>query len=219
MKISKRKIKQLFTLGKKTLKEGKLILIQTDTVIGIAADATNTKAIEKLNVLKGAPKDKVRQIILSKVEDIYTYCDVSVDLIAVLNRLLPGPYTFILKARKNYPLSPLTTQDGKVGIRVPYAPTLLKFIEFYGQPLAATSANVSGKPPVVSYENLDPYLKEQIPVFIPEVETDLTKRFLKSPTGFYYASGIIDLTGKRPKILRKHPANAKAIKVLNTIFR
>ncbi len=205
----------LFVKGKELLEDGDIILAQTDTVIGLMADARNNNAIEKINNLKKAPTDKVRQIILATVEQIPLYANITPRLMSKLNRLLPGPYTFILNANPDYSLANLTIKDGKIGIRVPYAPTLLKFIDYYGAPLAATSANLYGNPAPVNFKEVNDSIISKVELYLPELKANLSRNFFKHPQGGYYASAIIDLTSPKPKILRNHPLAKKAMHILN----
>ncbi len=189
----------------KHLKNGELILVKTDTVIGIAADAGNTQAIRKMNRIKGAPEDTVRQLLFANLEDAYRFMDIEPKLLKVLNLLLPGPYTFIVKARQPYPFSPLTIHRGKIGVRVPKAPRLLKLIEAYGKPLAATSANLTKKPPVTRLKDVDSAIKRATKGYLPDPSVRLKEN---------QASCIIDITTRHPRVMRRHPSCVRALQLI-----
>ena len=205
---------KIFKAAKKELEKGRAILIQTDTVIGIAADATKEGSLALINSIKKAPPDKPRQIILSSVEDIPKYAKITPKLISKLSKLLPGPFTFILDVNPDSPLARDIKKFKKVGIRVPYAPTLLEFIKFYNKPLVASSANIVGKQNIIDIKDLEPEIKKHVTIYIPELKADLKRNFVRDSNGVYLASGVIDLTGSRINIIRHHPANEKALRVL-----
>ncbi len=206
-------VKKIYKQAKDVLEKGGLILIPTDTVIGIAADASNNTAIKNMNLLKGDAYNRVRQLIFSDIDQLYEYADVSGQLLKALNRLLPGPYTFIVNARKTYNLSKFTIKNGKIGVRIPKEQFLLDFVKFYGKPIAATSANLHGEHPVLTFKDVNPKIKQNIGFVLEKKGLGIPK--LSFGKRVPYASGIIDLTTKPYKVLRKHPAVEKALKVLN----
>ena len=121
-----------------TLKRGGLVVFPTETVYGLGADATNPKAIERLNQVKGRPPEKPYSLHLASSEQVRA-CAASVPPIAerLMATFWPGPLTLVIPSR-----------DGTtVGFRVPDHPIARAFLEACGVPVAAPSANRSGSPP------------------------------------------------------------------------
>src|SRR5512143_849270 len=98
------------------LKEGGMIGYPTDTIYGVGCDLFNPEAIRKIHRLKKSDGKKPLSFICSDLKDISRYAFVSNFAYKTMKRLLPGPYTFILKATKLVPKIALTKQN-TVGIR------------------------------------------------------------------------------------------------------
>lgn len=128
---------------------GGLVVVPTDTVYGIACDPRNLAAIDRIYELKGRPRFKPLQVLLSSTAQLDA---IGLDLPAPLNRLaarfLPGPFSPIAVARRGCTLGTLADRGpgrpGTQGIRVPNSTTALRIIDATG-PLAASSANRSGE--------------------------------------------------------------------------
>ncbi|KAJ8973303.1 hypothetical protein NQ317_019174 [Molorchus minor] len=127
------------------LKRGSVIALPTDTVYGLACDATNSNAIDRLFTIKDRPQNKPLAICLHNINDIKKYASVKFLPTGLLRELLPGPVTLLLQ-RRNSDLSPLLTSSGKIGIRVPDYPFIRRVVEKLGKPLALSSANLSKEP-------------------------------------------------------------------------
>lgn len=130
--------------------QGSVIALPTDTLYGLACDATNPKAINRLFDIKSRDDNKPVAICLPRLTDVSKWGDTSHLPKHLLENLLPGPVTLILPCRGK--LDKLVTYKGKVGVRVPNN----QFTESVGlglnRPLALTSANVSGKPSALTAE-------------------------------------------------------------------
>ncbi|MES2931685.1 MAG: L-threonylcarbamoyladenylate synthase [Patescibacteria group bacterium] len=125
------------------LKKGGLVLFPTDTLYGIAADATNPKAVALLRTLKGREKKKPISVIVPDVASIERYA-VTNDASRVLaERFLPGALTLVLRAKNTIPEELLL--NGAIGIRIPDDPFCLALARTFGKPYTATSANKSGR--------------------------------------------------------------------------
>lgn len=127
----------------KLIKEGGALVLPTETVYGIFADALNEKAVDAVYDLKQRPRDKAMNLNVADYQTILAY---SKDQPAYLKKLyqafLPGPLTIILKANDQVPTwinSGLKT----VGFRLPNHPVTRHLIKKTG-PLIGPSANVSG---------------------------------------------------------------------------
>ena len=146
----------------KTLEDGKLIIIPTDTVYGISCDATNTKAIKKVNEAKERKDAKPLLILVSDEEMLKKYTkDITPFEEEVMHKFMPGKLTMLFK--KNELLSDeLTAGSPYIAIRIPDYKELLELIKKFNKPIISTSANITGSDVVASLDNLESKLKEKI---------------------------------------------------------
>jgi len=160
------------------LKRGGIIVYPSDTVYGIAVDATNEEAVKLLDNIKNRRPDQKYSYNFSDIEMVKKYADLSDDVEKILKKYLPGPYTFIVE--KN------------ISVRIPKDSIITEICKHYGKPLTATSANVNGHKPATSVKSLDAkiYLKADIIIDDPEF---IAKN----------ASTVVDLTTNPPKIIRE----------------
>lgn len=139
------------TAAGEALRAGKLIAFPTETVYGLGADATNADAVRKIFSAKKRPQDNPLIVHLSSPHDVQTQLLTPLPLPAAAARLIaafwPGPLTLVL------PLHPQTRLAGavtaglrSVGLRVPKHPVAAALLARAGVPVAAPSANLSGRP-------------------------------------------------------------------------
>ena len=120
------------------LEKGGVIGYPTDTVYGLGCDLFNPEAIRKIHRLKKMGKNKPLSFICSDLKDISRYAYVSNSAYKIMKRLLPGPFTFILKATKLVPKVAMTKQN-TVGIRIPDNKICLSLVREVGHPIISTS--------------------------------------------------------------------------------
>ena len=171
------------------LEQGGVIGYPTDTIYGVGCDLFNPEAIQKIHRLKKIGGEKPLSFICSDLKDISLYAFVSNYAYKIMKRVLPGPYTFILKATKLVPKIAQTKQR-TVGIRIPDNKICLALVKELGHPIISTSVN---KPDEGLYN--DPA----------EIEDRFGKQLdLVIDGGVIVAdhSSIIDLTGDVPKVIR-----------------
>ena len=171
------------------LEQGGVIVYPTDTVYGVGCDLFNPEAIQKIHRLKKMDEKKPLSFICSDLKDISRYAFVSNYAYKIMKRLLPGAYTFILKATKLVPKIAQTKQK-TVGIRIPDNKICLALVKELGHPIISTSVS---KPNEGLYN--DPA----------EIEERFGKRLdLVIDGGVIVAehSSIIDLTDDFPKVIR-----------------
>ncbi len=132
---------QLIKRVAEILREGGVIAYPTDTVYGIGCDLFNKEAIERIYRIKQLPRSKPLSFICQDLKDISEYAAVSNAGYKIMKRLLPGPYTFILKATKKVPRM-VTTHQHTVGIRVPDNKICLALLGALNSPVISTSAAV-----------------------------------------------------------------------------
>jgi tRNA threonylcarbamoyl adenosine modification protein (Sua5/YciO/YrdC/YwlC family) len=163
----------------------------TDTIYGVGCDLFNQDAIRKIHRLKKIDGKKPLSFICSDLKDISRYAFVSNYAYKMMKRLLPGPYTFILKATKLVPKIAMTKQQ-TVGIRIPDNRICLAIVRELGNPIISTSVN---KPDEGGLYN-DPS----------EIEERFGKQLdLVIDGGVIVAehSSIVDLTDATPRVVRK----------------
>jgi len=126
-----------------TLHAGGIIGYPTDTFYGLGCDLFNIKAIRKLYQIKRLPTKWALSIICRDLKDVSDYAVMSDLAFAILKQSLPGPYTFILKAKKIMPKL-LMTDKKEVGIRIPSHPVPTALAGLIERPIINTSARKSG---------------------------------------------------------------------------
>lgn len=126
---------------------GEIIGIPTETVYGLAADARNGEAINKIFSAKGRPGDNPLIIHIhdiSQLEDFTAVLDERVT--KLMGAFWPGPISFILPLKGDYLSTNAVAELDSVAVRMPSHPVGRKILQYTDIPLAAPSANISGKP-------------------------------------------------------------------------
>lgn len=126
------------------LKGGAIVAFPTETVYGLGANALDSAAVKKIFEAKGRPSDNPLIVHLSYPQEAEKYAFTN-ELFYRLTRFMPGPLTVILKKRENIP-DVVTAGLDSVALRVPYYLPARKLIKLASVPVAAPSANISGKP-------------------------------------------------------------------------
>ena len=128
------------------LRDGGLVAFPTETVYGLGADATNDKAVARIFQAKGRPSFNpliVHVATLQIARQIAVFDDIAMRLATTF---WPGPLTLVLALRPNANLSSLVTAGlPSIGIRLPEHPVAQQLLATFGGPIAAPSANPSGK--------------------------------------------------------------------------
>ncbi len=152
-KIDNEKIKE----ASQDILNGKLVLFPTETVYGIGANALDEKACENIFKAKGRAQDNPLIVHVSNLEMIKQIVEEPNELEKkLIKAFCPGPFTIILKAKDIIPRS-VTAGLDTVGIRMPSNEIAHKLIEYANVPIAAPSANISGRP---SGTNIDDIINE-----------------------------------------------------------
>jgi len=135
------------------LRRGGLVAFPTETVYGLGGNALDPDAAKKIYAAKGRPSDNPLIVHLAKANDAVRYARADQLYDRIAETLMPGPLTVILKKRDVIPDS-VTGGLDTVGIRVPSHPVARELIELAGVPVAAPSANLSGKPSPTSFSHV-----------------------------------------------------------------
>jgi L-threonylcarbamoyladenylate synthase len=146
--------------------EGEVVGIPTETVYGLAADATNENAVKKIFEAKGRPQDNPLIVHLSELSELECYVkDIPFTAYQLAEKFWPGPLTMVLPKRD---IIPDITSAGldTVGIRIPAHKTAREIIKACGKPLAAPSANLSGSPSPTSAQHVFKDMIGRIPAVV-----------------------------------------------------
>ncbi len=172
------------------LKKGGIIIYPTDTIYGIGCDIFNKEALKRIFNIKNDGKNKLFSFICSDLKDISNYAKVSDSAYKIINRHLPGPYTFILPAAKQVPKK-LWSKRKTVGIRIPDNNLTLTLVNMLGNPIISTS--VTNRKGEILY---DPFEIKNI--FNLQVDLMLASGILAGTP-----SSVIDLSEEHPEVIRE----------------
>ncbi|HEM3438865.1 L-threonylcarbamoyladenylate synthase [Streptococcus suis] len=172
------------------VENGGAVILPTETVYGLFAQALNEDAVNRVYQLKQRPRDKAMNLNVSNLNDIYFFSQNTPFFLEKLyNRFMPGPLTIILKANDNVPFWVNSGLD-TVGFRLPNHEQTLRLISETG-PLIGPSANISGQESGKKFSDI----QAQFSVDLPGIEDD------QALTGI--DSTILDLSGQKARILRQ----------------
>ncbi|MGQ7369797.1 L-threonylcarbamoyladenylate synthase [Streptococcus suis] len=172
------------------LENGGAVILPTETVYGLFAQALNEDAVNRVYQLKQRPRDKAMNLNVSNLNDIYFFSQNTPFFLEKLyNRFMPGPLTIILKANEKVPFWVNSGLD-TVGFRLPNHEQTLRLISEAG-PLIGPSANISGNESGKKFSDI----QAQFSVDLPGIEDD------QALTGI--DSTILDLSGQKARILRQ----------------
>lgn len=174
------------------LKSGQVVAFPTETVYGLGGVATNDEAVSKIYEAKGRPSDNPLIVHIGTVEEIDRYVvDVSDKAKKCMAAFWPGPLTIICKVKPGVLSEKVTAGLDTVGLRMPNHPVALNLLRQLGEPVAAPSANQSGKPSPTEGLHVEEDLNGRIPMILDG-----------GATGIGVESTVIDLTLSTPTILR-----------------
>ncbi|WP_248929360.1 L-threonylcarbamoyladenylate synthase [Paenibacillus hamazuiensis] len=184
------------------LREGQTVAFPTETVYGLGADATNTEAVQAIFTAKGRPSDNPLIVHIahrSQLDGLVLPYDETV--CRLIDAFWPGPLTIVLPARPGV-LSPLVTAGlDTVGVRMPAHPVALALIDAAGCPVAAPSANRSGRPSPTRAEHVREDLGGRIGGIVDS-----------GPTGVGLESTVVAVSGGGVHILRPGGVTAAALR-------
>ncbi len=172
------------------LQDGLLVGMPTETVYGLGADALNETAVRAIFAAKGRPADNPLIVHVPSIEAAEPLCHIDERSRRVMTHFCPGPLTLLLPKK---PIVPEVVNAGlpSVAIRIPSHPVARKLLELSGVPVAAPSANTSGKPS---------------PTTAAHVMDDLSGKLYSVIDGGACEVGlestVIDMTRELPTVLR-----------------
>ena len=165
MKNIKLPNREIFKYAKKLLQDSQVVAFPTETVYGLWANALDTKALEKIFVLKNRPSNNPLIVHVWDKKEINKYGIISNPIEKkIIEKLMPWPITILLNKRENIPN--LVSSNPYVGIRIPSNQVSLDFLKYWKLPIAAPSANISTKPSPTSAQMVHNYFGEKLPLII-----------------------------------------------------
>lgn len=194
LKVSSKDLKKVVEEAIKVIQKGKVLVCPTDTVYGLLADATNKEAVKKLLKIKKREKRKPIPIFVKDIETAKKLAFIGKGQEKFLKRIWPGKLTAVLKRRNKLPKI-LFGDKKTIGIRIPNYKFINHLLKKLNKPLTATSANISGKPASTKIKEILKQLQKQ------KNQPNLVLDAGNLPKSS--SSTIIDLTRKKPKVLRK----------------
>jgi L-threonylcarbamoyladenylate synthase len=181
------------------LKGGRLVVLPTDTVYGIGADAFDNDAVAALLAAKGRGRDMPVPVLVGSWHTIeglvYTVPHAARELIRAF---WPGALTLVVRQAPSLQWD-LGDAHGTVALRMPLHPVAIELLREVG-PMAVSSANISGRTAAVTAAEARDQLGDLVEVYLDA-----------GPAAEQAASTIVDLTGAHPRILRTGPIGAEDI--------
>lgn len=183
---------ETYTQAVEILKNGGVVAFPTETVYGLGADATNGEAVSRIFEAKGRPADNPLIVHVDSKESALHYVqNVSDKALHCMDAFWPGALTLILKAAPGTFAGNVTADLDTVGIRVPDHPVALNLLKRVEIPIAAPSANISGKPSPTLAEHVFHDMDGIIPLILDGGATEIGLE-----------STVLDMTSEPPVILR-----------------
>jgi L-threonylcarbamoyladenylate synthase len=181
------------------VKNGGLVVLPTDTVYGVGADAFDSSAVAALLAAKGRGRDMPVPVLVGSWHTIDGLAQsVSTAMRDLIRAFWPGALSLVVRQAPSVRWD-LGDARGTVMLRMPLHPVAIELLREVG-PMAVSSANVSGQPPAVDAANAREQLGDLVDVYLNA-----------GPSAQQAASTILDLTGPEPRILRAGPVSAEAI--------
>jgi tRNA threonylcarbamoyl adenosine modification protein (Sua5/YciO/YrdC/YwlC family) len=181
------------------VKGGSLVVMPTDTVYGIGADAFDSEAVSALLSAKGRGRDMPVPVLVGSWHTIeglvYSVPHTARELIRAF---WPGALSLVVRQAPSLQWD-LGDAQGTVMVRMPLHPVAIEVLREVG-PMAVSSANISGRPAAVTAQEARDQLGDQVEVYLDA-----------GPSQQQTASTIVDLTGDHPRVLRQGPVTVDAV--------
>ncbi len=178
-------------LAAELIKAGELVAIPTETVSGLGADGLNPEAVAKIFAAKGRPQDNPLILHVAEPADMEKFCHhIPAAAYALAEKFWPGPLTMVLPARDCVPKC-TTAGLPTVAVRCPDNGVAREIIRLSGVPVAAPSANLSGKPSTTTAQHV-----------LHDHDGKIAAVVDGGPCRVGVESTIVDLTEQPPRLLR-----------------
>jgi len=189
-KINDENMKGVFQRAKNFLLSDQLVAFPTETVYGLGANGLSEDACRKIFKAKNRPVDNPLILHVSSIDEVYKLAEVTEDALKLMENMWPGPMTIILKKKEIIP-DIVTAGGDTVAIRMPKNKLARDLIAYVGKPIAAPSANISGRPSPTNAQDVYYDFKGIIPMIIDGGDCKIG-----------IESTVIDLSEKPYSILR-----------------
>jgi L-threonylcarbamoyladenylate synthase len=179
---------------------GQLVVLPTDTVYGVGADAFDPKAVADLLAAKGRGRDMPVPVLIGSWATIEGLASVvSERTWTLIEAFWPGGLTLVIEHAPSLSWD-LGNARGTVAVRMPLHPVAIELLETTG-PMAVSSANISGQPAALTAEAAREQLGDSVAVYLDG-----------GPASAGVASTIVDVTAEVPRILRTGAVSADALR-------
>jgi len=179
------------TVAATALGKGELVVLPTDTVYGVAADAFTPAAVTALLAAKGRGRQVPPPVLVGSRRAAFALVeDISASASDLIDEFWPGGLTLVFRSSRSLAWD-LGDTKGTVAVRMPLHPVALDLLKETG-PLAVSSANVSGSPPATTAAEAEKQLGDAVSVYLDG-----------GPCPGDMASTIVDVTGPVPRLLRQ----------------
>lgn len=186
------------------IKKGGIGIVPTETVYGIGANGLDEKAVEKIYLAKGRKQDNPINLLVNNIEMVEKVAKNITELeYKLMKTFFPGPFTIILNKKDIVP-NIVTANQNTVGVRMPKNDIALKLIEYAGVPIAAPSANISGKPSGTDFKDIYNDFKDKVDFMIDGGESNIG-----------IESTIVKVIDNIPHILRPGSITAEEIEKIS----
>ncbi|WP_411699906.1 L-threonylcarbamoyladenylate synthase [Conyzicola sp.] len=177
-------------LARSAIGKGELVVLPTDTVYGVAADAFNPKAVTRLLEAKGRGRQSPPPVLIPGIPTLDALAETVPDEVrALVAAFWPGGLTVILPARASLNWD-LGDTNGTVALRMPSNRVVLEILSETG-PLAVSSANLTGEPAAMTAQEAQRMLGDSVSIYLDDGEAGGTYPDASAATG----STIVDATG------------------------
>lgn len=178
-------------IAARLIADGELVAIPTETVYGLGANGLDEAAVAKIFEAKGRPQDNPLILHIADAADMEKFChDIPPAAYALAEKFWPGPLTMVLPAKDNVPKR-TTGGLSTVAVRCPDCAVTREIIRLSGVPIAAPSANISGKPSTTTAQHV-----------LHDHDGHIAAIVDGGPCRVGVESTIVDLTGDKPRLLR-----------------
>ena len=184
------------------LRSGRLVAFPTDTVYGIGADARLTDAVYEIYIAKRRSPDKAIPLLISDLKEIQPFVAyIPSGARALIDAFWPGSLTIVLPIAAGVPA--IISPGPGIAVRMPNHPVALELIRQLGSPIAATSANISGKPDATTALAVVEQLGRRIDMVLDGGSTPGAR-----------PSTIVDFTQQPARVLRLGPISLEQLRLL-----
>jgi L-threonylcarbamoyladenylate synthase len=186
------------------LRAGELVAFPTETVYGLGGDATSDESVAAIFAAKGRPRFNPLIVHLSRADQAERFAQIDSRAALLIQRFWPGPLSLVLRRAPRCPISLLASAGlDTLALRVPAHPLALELLRIVGRPIAAPSANRSGR---VSPTTADHVLSE--------LDRHVAAVLDGGPCRIGLESTVVDLSGKTPLLLRPGGIAAEELEAL-----